>query len=101
MGDSGGKEQKCQISGILPLPSQGPHLPHSEMWLSKVPGSTPQAQMSLDVQTGALPQCCSSLLSLPPAHQRPPRKPSRMARRDSWDGTGWAQWPPVLQKMKH
>lgn len=103
----GGGTEKCQVSGSLPLPSQGPRRPHSEgAWgLSNVPGSTLQAQMSLDVQIGALSPWSSSLpLSLPPSHPRPARKPSRVARKDSQDRTGWAPRPPddrLLQKMKH
>lgn len=104
MGVSGGGTEKCQVSGSLPLPSQGPGRPHSE-GLSNVPGSTLQAQMSLDVQIGALSPWSSSLpLSLPLSHPRPARKPSRVARRDSRDRTGWAPRPPddrLLQKMKH
>lgn len=85
-----------------------PHRAHAAptlRGLSNVPGSTLQAQMSLDVQIGALSPWSSSLpLSLPLSHPRPARKPSRVARRDSRDRTGWAPRPPddrLLQKMKH
>lgn len=106
MGDSGGRHRKVSSfrDPATPLTGSTPP-PLCEMGLSKVPGSTLQAQMSLDVQIEALPPWSSSLsLALPPAHPRPARKPSRVARRDSWDRTGWAQWPPddcrVLQKAK-
>lgn len=66
-GELGGGQKSVKFQGSCHSP-QGPHLPHSETGLSNVPGSTLQAQMSLDVQIGALPPWRSSLsLSLPPA----------------------------------
>lgn len=103
MGVSGG-QKSVKFQGACHSPHRAQAAP-TLRGLSNVPGSTLQAQMSLDVQIGALSPWSSSLpLSLPPSHPRPARKPSRVARRDSRDRTGWAPRPPddrLLQKMKH
>ena len=61
---------------MAPVPLTASTLPPlCRMGLSKVPSSTPQAQMLLDAQVGALPPWSSSLSLLP--HPRPAGKPSR------------------------
>lgn len=103
-GFGGGGQKSVKFQGACHSPHRA-HAAPTLRGLSNVPGSTLQAQMSLDVQIGALSPWSSSLpLSLPLSHPRPARKPSRVARRDSRDRTGWAPRPPddrLLQKMKH